>query len=173
MPSGFSRCSPLVKTLFLICVSNEILTTQKCCLFFLCKQPGKTRHYVPNSQNCHLYACKVMFTKKILGVPVMPPGKFGPALERSNWTLLNDQSLNVAAILLFFLNFLPCLNCFSTSQSIHLLFLQALRDLFDSMDKTSSSIPPIILLQFLHMAFPQFAEKGDQGQYLQQVKTDY
>lgn len=44
----------------------------------------------------------------------------------------------------------------------------ALRDLFDSMDKTSSSIPPIILLQFLHMAFPQFAEKGDQGQYLQQ-----
>ncbi|XP_030616544.1 ubiquitin carboxyl-terminal hydrolase 14 [Delphinapterus leucas] len=45
----------------------------------------------------------------------------------------------------------------------------ALRDLFDSMDKTSSSIPPIILLQFLHMAFPQFAEKGEQGQYLQQV----
>lgn len=44
----------------------------------------------------------------------------------------------------------------------------ALRDLFDSMDKTSSSIPPIILLQFLHMAFPQFAEKGEQGQYLQQ-----
>lgn len=47
-------------------------------------------------------------------------------------------------------------------------FWGALRDLFDSMDKTSSSIPPIILLQFLHMAFPQFAEKGDQGQYLQQ-----
>ena len=45
----------------------------------------------------------------------------------------------------------------------------ALRDLFESMDKTSSSIPPIILLQFLHMAFPQFAEKGEQGQYLQQV----
>ncbi|MEE6523869.1 hypothetical protein FKM82_022971 [Ascaphus truei] len=47
-------------------------------------------------------------------------------------------------------------------------FLPALRDLFESMDKTSSSIPPIILLQFLHMAFPQFAEKGEQGQYLQQ-----
>ncbi|GAA6071738.1 ubiquitin carboxyl-terminal hydrolase 14, partial [Tachysurus ichikawai] len=44
----------------------------------------------------------------------------------------------------------------------------ALRDLYESMDKTSSSIPPIILLQFLHMAFPQFAEKDDQGQYLQQ-----
>ncbi|XP_053323043.1 ubiquitin carboxyl-terminal hydrolase 14 [Spea bombifrons] len=44
----------------------------------------------------------------------------------------------------------------------------ALRDLFESMDKTASSIPPIILLQFLHMAFPQFAEKGDQGQYMQQ-----
>ncbi|KAF7706849.1 hypothetical protein HF521_020103 [Silurus meridionalis] len=44
----------------------------------------------------------------------------------------------------------------------------ALRDLYEAMDKSSSSIPPIILLQFLHMAFPQFAEKGDQGQYLQQ-----
>uniref|UniRef100_A0A4W3K0Z1 Ubiquitin carboxyl-terminal hydrolase n=1 Tax=Callorhinchus milii TaxID=7868 RepID=A0A4W3K0Z1_CALMI len=44
----------------------------------------------------------------------------------------------------------------------------AFRDLLESMDKTSTSIPPIILLQFLHMAFPQFAEKGDQGQYLQQ-----
>jgi ubiquitin carboxyl-terminal hydrolase 14 len=39
------------------------------------------------------------------------------------------------------------------------------------MEKTSSSLPPIILLQFLHMAFPQFAEKGDQGQYLQQVSV--
>uniref|UniRef100_A0AAZ3RR38 Ubiquitin carboxyl-terminal hydrolase n=1 Tax=Oncorhynchus tshawytscha TaxID=74940 RepID=A0AAZ3RR38_ONCTS len=46
----------------------------------------------------------------------------------------------------------------------------ALRDLYETMDETSSSIPPIILLQFLHMAFPQFAEKGDQGQYLQQVR---
>uniref|UniRef100_A0AAQ5ZPP4 Ubiquitin carboxyl-terminal hydrolase n=1 Tax=Amphiprion ocellaris TaxID=80972 RepID=A0AAQ5ZPP4_AMPOC len=44
----------------------------------------------------------------------------------------------------------------------------ALRDLYETMDKTSSSLPPIILLQFLHMAFPQFAEKGEQGQYLQQ-----
>ncbi|XP_028329143.1 ubiquitin carboxyl-terminal hydrolase 14 [Gouania willdenowi] len=44
----------------------------------------------------------------------------------------------------------------------------ALRDLYETMEKTSSSLPPIILLQFLHMAFPQFAEKGDQGQYLQQ-----
>lgn len=51
---------------------------------------------------------------------------------------------------------------------VHHVFA-ALRDLFESMEKTSSSIPPIILLQFLHMAFPQFAEKGDQGQYLQQV----
>lgn len=46
----------------------------------------------------------------------------------------------------------------------------ALRDLYETMDKTSSSLPPIILLQFLHMAFPQFAEKSDQGQYLQQVR---
>ncbi|TNN25662.1 Ubiquitin carboxyl-terminal hydrolase 14 [Liparis tanakae] len=46
--------------------------------------------------------------------------------------------------------------------------LRPLRDLYETMEKTSSSLPPIILLQFLHMAFPQFAEKGDQGQYLQQ-----
>ncbi|XP_005995774.1 ubiquitin carboxyl-terminal hydrolase 14 [Latimeria chalumnae] len=44
----------------------------------------------------------------------------------------------------------------------------ALRDLYDGMEKTASSIPPIILLQFLHIAFPQFAEKSEQGQYLQQ-----
>lgn len=55
---------------------------------------------------------------------------------------------------------------------IELLFASsALRDLYETMEKTSSSLPPIILLQFLHMAFPQFAEKGDQGQYLQQVKN--
>uniref|UniRef100_A0A673KFX7 Ubiquitin carboxyl-terminal hydrolase n=1 Tax=Sinocyclocheilus rhinocerous TaxID=307959 RepID=A0A673KFX7_9TELE len=48
----------------------------------------------------------------------------------------------------------------------------AMRDLYESMDKTSSSIPPIILLQFLHLAFPQFAEKGDQGQYLQQDASE-
>uniref|UniRef100_A0A3B5AUP1 Ubiquitin carboxyl-terminal hydrolase n=1 Tax=Stegastes partitus TaxID=144197 RepID=A0A3B5AUP1_9TELE len=48
------------------------------------------------------------------------------------------------------------------------VFYSTLRDLYETMDKTSSSLPPIILLQFLHMAFPQFAEKGDQGQYLQQ-----
>lgn len=35
MPSGFSRCSPLVKTLVLRCVSNEILTAQKQNSFFL------------------------------------------------------------------------------------------------------------------------------------------
>ncbi|XP_043921175.1 ubiquitin carboxyl-terminal hydrolase 14 isoform X1 [Protopterus annectens] len=44
----------------------------------------------------------------------------------------------------------------------------ALRELYEAMDKTSTSIPPIILLQFLHLAFPQFAEKGEQGQYIQQ-----
>uniref|UniRef100_A0AAY5L6E8 Ubiquitin carboxyl-terminal hydrolase n=1 Tax=Esox lucius TaxID=8010 RepID=A0AAY5L6E8_ESOLU len=54
----------------------------------------------------------------------------------------------------------------ATVQCLRLDF--SLRDLYETMDKTSSSIPPIILLQFLHMAFPQFAEKGDQGQYLQQ-----
>lgn len=60
------------------------------------------------------------------------------------------------------------MNLLGPSFLFYFIFL-ALRDLYETMDKTSSSLPPIILLQFLHMAFPQFAEKGDQGQYLQQV----
>lgn len=43
----------------------------------------------------------------------------------------------------------------------------ALRDLYDSMDK-GSFIPPIILLQVLHTAFPRFAEKTDNGSFMQQ-----
>nr|QBH73747.1 hypothetical protein [Thermobia domestica] len=42
----------------------------------------------------------------------------------------------------------------------------ALRDLYESMDK-GTTIPPIILLQVLHMAFPRFAEKSDHG-FMQQ-----
>lgn len=44
----------------------------------------------------------------------------------------------------------------------------ALRDLYSSMDK-GNSIPPIILLQVLHMAFPRFAEKSEHGGFAQQV----
>ena len=43
----------------------------------------------------------------------------------------------------------------------------ALRDLYTTMDK-GSTIPPIILLQVLHMAFPRFAERGENGGYQQQ-----
>ncbi|KAL3288367.1 hypothetical protein HHI36_002815 [Cryptolaemus montrouzieri] len=42
----------------------------------------------------------------------------------------------------------------------------ALRDLYASMDK-GQTIPPILLLQVLHLAFPRFAEKNDHG-YIQQ-----
>ncbi|KAH9523744.1 Ubiquitin carboxyl-terminal hydrolase 14 [Bulinus truncatus] len=44
----------------------------------------------------------------------------------------------------------------------------ALRDLFTSMDRTSAPIPPVIFLQVLHMVFPRFAEKGENGGYQQQ-----
>ncbi|CAH1989720.1 unnamed protein product [Acanthoscelides obtectus] len=43
----------------------------------------------------------------------------------------------------------------------------ALRDLYSSMDK-GNTIPPIVLLQVLHMAFPRFAEKNEQGGFSQQ-----
>ena len=48
----------------------------------------------------------------------------------------------------------------------------ALRDLYSAMDKgTGSSIPPFMLLQVLHIAFPRFAEKSAHGGYQQQVST--
>jgi len=43
----------------------------------------------------------------------------------------------------------------------------ALRDIYNTMDK-GSTIPPIVLLQVLHMAFPRFAERGENGGYQQQ-----
>ncbi|XP_023349063.1 ubiquitin carboxyl-terminal hydrolase 14 isoform X1 [Eurytemora carolleeae] len=43
----------------------------------------------------------------------------------------------------------------------------ALRDLYKTMD-TGATIPPIIMLQVLHSAFPAFAERGEQGGYQQQ-----
>lgn len=48
-------------------------------------------------------------------------------------------------------------NASSMSQSI----TTALRDLYTSMDQPGNSVvPPIVLLQVLHMAFPRFAEKA-------------
>ncbi|XP_062583237.1 ubiquitin carboxyl-terminal hydrolase 14-like [Saccostrea cucullata] len=52
----------------------------------------------------------------------------------------------------------------STADSI----TAALRDLYSSMDKTGAAIPPIIFLQVLHMAYPQFAEKSEHGGFAQQ-----
>lgn len=46
----------------------------------------------------------------------------------------------------------------------------ALRDLYSAMDRgNGSSIPPFILLQVLHAAFPRFAEKSSHGGFQQQV----
>ena len=43
----------------------------------------------------------------------------------------------------------------------------ALREVLDKMDQNSSVIP-ILLLEMLHIMFPQFAEKGENGLYAQQ-----
>ena len=53
--------------------------------------------------------------------------------------------------------------------SIVLVMFAAIRDLFDNMDQTSVSFPPIIMLRVLHMCFPQFAEKSEHGGFQQQV----
>ena len=47
----------------------------------------------------------------------------------------------------------------------------AIRDLFENMDMTANSIPPIVMLQVLHMCYPQFAEKAEGGQGYQQQVT--
>lgn len=44
----------------------------------------------------------------------------------------------------------------------------AMKELFRSMERSQSSIPPIFMLNILHAAFPQFAEKNEHGQYQQQ-----
>lgn len=50
----------------------------------------------------------------------------------------------------------------------------ALRDLYTAMDRgNGSSIPPFILLQVLHAAFPRFAEKSAHGGFQQQVFRDH
>jgi len=43
----------------------------------------------------------------------------------------------------------------------------ALRDLYNTMDK-GNTVPPIIMLQVLHNAFPAFAQRGEGGGYQQQ-----
>jgi len=43
----------------------------------------------------------------------------------------------------------------------------ALRDVFKSLDR-GMALPPIILLQTLHNAFPRFAERGENNVWQQQ-----
>ena len=84
-------------------------------------------------------------------------------------------------IILFFL-YSKCLSCTYSFLKLNLLcafFLSfhslivslALRDLYNSMDKKpGGAIPPMIFIQVLHMAYPQFAEKSEHGGFAQQVK---
>ncbi|ENN74687.1 hypothetical protein HUJ04_004806 [Dendroctonus ponderosae] len=48
----------------------------------------------------------------------------------------------------------------------------ALKDLYTMMDK-GRTVPPIVLLQVLHMAFPRFSEKNDQGLFAQQDANEF
>lgn len=43
----------------------------------------------------------------------------------------------------------------------------AMRSVFDQMD-SGNTVTPVLLLQTLHMAFPQFAQTGENGAYRQQ-----
>lgn len=55
------------------------------------------------------------------------------------------------------------INSLASAQSI----TAAMRSVFDQMDGTNT-VTPVLLLQTLHMAFPQFAQTGENGAYRQQ-----
>lgn len=48
------------------------------------------------------------------------------------------------------------------------LITTGIRDLFRSMENSSSPVPPFMMLNVLHMCFPRFAEKSEQGVFQQQ-----
>ena len=47
--------------------------------------------------------------------------------------------------------------------------ISAMRDLYGSMEQAGGAFPPIVMLSILHMCFPRFAEKGENGHLQQQV----
>lgn len=55
------------------------------------------------------------------------------------------------------------INSLASAQSI----TAAMGNVFEQMNG-SSTVTPILLLQTLHMAFPQFAQTGEHGSYRQQ-----
>lgn len=56
------------------------------------------------------------------------------------------------------------INTLASAQSI----TAAMRSVFDQMDGANTTVTPVLLLQTLHMAFPQFAQTGPNGAYRQQ-----
>lgn len=48
------------------------------------------------------------------------------------------------------------------------LITNGIRDLFVVMERSSSAVPPVIMLNILHMCFPRFAEKNEHGGLQQQ-----
>jgi len=52
-------------------------------------------------------------------------------------------------------------------------FLAALRDTFNILDRTADAIPPSALVRSTKVAFPQFAQRGPQGQPMQQDAEEF
>ena len=52
-------------------------------------------------------------------------------------------------------------------------FLAALRDTFNILDRTADAVPPSALVRTTKMAFPQFAQRGPQGQPMQQDAEEF
>lgn len=48
-----------------------------------------------------------------------------------------------------------------------------MRDLFELMERSGSTLSPLILIQVVHAAFPRFAERSDQGGWMQQDANEF
>lgn len=64
-------------------------------------------------------------------------------------------------------------NSSSQQQNANGPFLSALRDTFNILDRTSDPVSPSTLVRVTKMAFPQFAQRGPQGQPMQQDAEEF
>jgi ubiquitin carboxyl-terminal hydrolase 14 len=57
--------------------------------------------------------------------------------------------------------------------NVNALFLNSLRDLYTTLDRTANAVPPSNFVRATKMTFPQFAQTGPQGQPMQQDAEEF
>ncbi|CAM9380699.1 unnamed protein product, partial [Sphacelaria rigidula] len=56
----------------------------------------------------------------------------------------------------------------NASPNVAPLFTTSLRNIFDEADRSTDAIPPVMFVQVLRQLFPQFAQQGPRGGFMQQ-----